>query len=445
MQDLVQRARAFAIEAHRQANHRRKYSRQPYEVHLKAVADLVGSVTSHPEMLAAAWLHDTVEDTSITLDRVGEAFGPQVAALVSDLTDISRPSDGNRAVRKAVDREHTARASLQAKTIKLADLIDNLRDIVPGDPGFARIFLAEAKALLMVLGEGDARLYALAEREIEQGAAQLRRRREAALSQPTPFQGEPTLDQARALRVFIEAIRARDLAEPLRWFDGARSAAEVQGLLHAAGVPVAGILTSGLPIGYAVAAELGEDTCGAHVRPFLGPQVVPGDAPLADVIQTLVRHDQCFVAVLGQVGGLITREGMRQPAVRMWLFGVVTLIELGITRRIRNLWPGNAWETRVTPTRLDKARQLEAERVRRNQPCELLECLQFADKARLLFQDTGEQARFGFRTKGEVQRAVEALESLRNNLAHSQDILTHDWAVIAGIAVEIERVLLAFH
>lgn len=169
MTDLVQRARAFAVDAHRQINHRRKYSRQPYEVHLQAVAELVASVTSQPEMLAAAWLHDTVEDTPVTLDAVLQEFGAGVAALVGDLTDVSRPGDGNRTVRKAIDREHTARASPRAKTVKLADLIDNLRDIVPGDPGFARVFLAEAQALLAVLGDGDARLLELAEREVAAG------------------------------------------------------------------------------------------------------------------------------------------------------------------------------------------------------------------------------------------------------------------------------------
>lgn len=443
MTDLVQRARAFAVDAHRQINHRRKYSRQPYEVHLQAVAELVASVTSQPEMLAAAWLHDTVEDTPVTLDAVLQEFGAGVAALVGDLTDVSRPGDGNRTVRKAIDREHTARASPRAKTVKLADLIDNLRDIVPGDPGFARVFLAEAQALLAVLGDGDARLLELAEREVAAGRERLERLR--AQPKPLPFQGTPSLDQARALRTFTEAIRARDLAEPLRWFDQARPASAVRGLLDQARAPVAGILGDGFPLGHILSADLGDGPCGGYLRPFLDSQVLAGDAPLADVIQTLVRHDHCFVAVLGQVGGLISRAGMQQPAVRMWLFGVMTLIELSITGRIRDRWPDAGWQAKVAPGRLDKARQLQEERRRRGQECDLLDCLQFADKARRLFQDPEEQARFGFRTQGAVRRAVQALESLRNNLAHSQDIVAHDWPAIAAIAIDIERVLLAFH
>jgi (p)ppGpp synthase/HD superfamily hydrolase len=58
--DLIAKARRFATEAHARIEQRRKYTQQPYQVHLKSVAELVAGVTSDPEMIAAAWLHDTV-------------------------------------------------------------------------------------------------------------------------------------------------------------------------------------------------------------------------------------------------------------------------------------------------------------------------------------------------------------------------------------------------
>ena len=70
MGNLVERARAYATQAHKRIDHRRKYSKQPYEVHLEAVAKLVAAVTDQPETLAAAWLHDTVEDTPATLEDI---------------------------------------------------------------------------------------------------------------------------------------------------------------------------------------------------------------------------------------------------------------------------------------------------------------------------------------------------------------------------------------
>jgi len=61
MNSLIERARTFATSAHQRIGHQRKYNNQPYDVHLQAVAKLVAGVTDDPEMIAAAWLHDTLE------------------------------------------------------------------------------------------------------------------------------------------------------------------------------------------------------------------------------------------------------------------------------------------------------------------------------------------------------------------------------------------------
>ncbi|MGD8734413.1 MAG: HD domain-containing protein, partial [Gammaproteobacteria bacterium] len=106
MDDLVARAQDFAVNAHRRIDQRRKYSGQPYDAHLKAVAAIVRSVTDDPEIIAAAWLHDTLEDTPATYEQLEAEFGERVAHMVAELTDVSRPTDGNRAVRKAIDRRH---------------------------------------------------------------------------------------------------------------------------------------------------------------------------------------------------------------------------------------------------------------------------------------------------------------------------------------------------
>lgn len=164
--NLVTKAREFAQAAHRKKDHRRKYSGEPYEVHLIAVAALVASVTQDEPTIAAAYLHDVVEDTDVTLDEVEAAFGPDVAELVENLTDISRPTDGNRAQRKALDREHLARARPEAKTVKLADIIHNANDIAQHDAGFGRVYIREAEALLKVLKEGNAVLYQRAEQTL---------------------------------------------------------------------------------------------------------------------------------------------------------------------------------------------------------------------------------------------------------------------------------------
>lgn len=144
--------------------------------HPAAVAKLVCSVSRDECMIMAALLHDTVEDTDVTIDIIELEFGHRVANLVSDLTDVSKPENGNRETRKAIDREHTAKASPDAKTIKLADLIDNTKSIVEHDPDFAVVYLKEKELLLEVLTDGSAILYGIAADGLIQGKLALAER-----------------------------------------------------------------------------------------------------------------------------------------------------------------------------------------------------------------------------------------------------------------------------
>lgn len=158
--DLVPHAQRFATNAH--AGQLRKYAGIPYIEHPIAVAEIVRSVPHSDEMIAAALLHDVVEDTAVTIEHIFENFGPNVARLVEWLTDVSKPEDGNRAARKALDREHIAKAPPEAKTIKLADLIDNTSTIKERDPDFWKVYRLEKLALLKVLKAGDPTLWARA-------------------------------------------------------------------------------------------------------------------------------------------------------------------------------------------------------------------------------------------------------------------------------------------
>jgi len=164
--NIVKRAKIFAKEFHK--GHLRKYTNDPYTVHLEAVAGMVASIIDDQNMVAAAWLHDTVEDTTATIEDIEREFGSDVSGMVADLTDICTLTDGNRKVRKAKERDHTAKASARAKTIKLADIIDNIRSIVPLDMGFARTYVPEKEQLMEVLKEGNSALYALASKLIEE-------------------------------------------------------------------------------------------------------------------------------------------------------------------------------------------------------------------------------------------------------------------------------------
>ena len=157
--DIIEKARVFATAAHGAAAQLRKYTMEPYIVHPREVASIVAQHGGSDTQIAAAWLHDVVEDTGVTIEVIREEFGTEVADLVGWLTDVSRPEQGNRATRKAIDRAHSAMAPAEAQTVKLADLISNCTSIREHDENFAKTYFEEKRLLLEVLTKGNPVLY----------------------------------------------------------------------------------------------------------------------------------------------------------------------------------------------------------------------------------------------------------------------------------------------
>ena len=171
--NIIEKAFIFAVAAHAAVGQKRKYTGEDYISHPVEVSNIVYGRGCSGEMVAAALLHDVVEDTCITISMIIGEFGSSVATLVEGLTDVSKPEDGNRTVRKEIDRQHTAKQSPACKTIKLADLISNSKSILQHDREFAKVYLKEKKLLLEVLKEGDAVLWEEANRIVEDGIKEL--------------------------------------------------------------------------------------------------------------------------------------------------------------------------------------------------------------------------------------------------------------------------------
>jgi hypothetical protein len=434
MDELIRRARRYATEAHSRINHRRKYSLEPYDVHLKDVAGIVATVSDDPEMIAAAWLHDVVEDTPASFLDIEREFGHGLAELVGELTDVSRPSDGNRATRKAIDRTRLAGVSSRAKTIKLADLIDNCRDICGHDPEFAKVYLTEMASLLEVLADGDQFLYRRATAMLEKNAAKLNLSLAIVTAPAEPKALPVGLESlGRVADLFSETFAARDIARSLPSVDAPLTAAAGT-LMDHEGLRVLGVRHGGTVRGYVLREE------PLHERDFRHGQIVSDGAGFSEVIIALSRHSVCFVRAFGTVGGIIMRTDVEHPYMRMWLFGIVTMYEMQLVSIIEQAWPGGSWRELVSPGRLVKAEALMDERQRRGQQCTLLSCLQFSDKTQLMAENKAMRDMLGFASRNAALKVCKEFESLRNNLAHAQDIATHDFAQIARLAGRIESV-----
>ena len=127
---ILDRAIIFAVRAHTGTERRGKGF--PYIVHPMEAVEIVATMTKDQELLAAAALHDTVEDTDTTVDQLGSEFGDRVASLVADESDekyegVSESDSWHARKQAAIDR--LARASHDAKIVALGDKLSNMRAI----------------------------------------------------------------------------------------------------------------------------------------------------------------------------------------------------------------------------------------------------------------------------------------------------------------------------
>ncbi len=171
---MEQKAREFARKSH--GSQTRKYNHEPYIEHPKRVAEMVRSVPHSEAMICAAYLHDVVEDTPVSHQEIEQHFGKEVARLVHELSDEymhEKYPELNRKERKKRETIRQAQMSPEAKTIKLADVIDNTRDIIRDNRDFARRYIPEMEALVEVLLGGNFQLLMRACYEVQKAKFEL--------------------------------------------------------------------------------------------------------------------------------------------------------------------------------------------------------------------------------------------------------------------------------
>ena len=127
---LLDRAIVFAVRAH--AGTERRGKGFPYIVHPMEAMEIVATMTPDQELLAAAALHDTVEDTDVTVEQIREEFGERIASLVASESDtlpegVSEEDSWHARKQAAIDR--LSHASHDAKIVALGDKLSNMRAI----------------------------------------------------------------------------------------------------------------------------------------------------------------------------------------------------------------------------------------------------------------------------------------------------------------------------
>jgi len=161
--EIINKIIEFADKAH--GNQTRKYTADKYIVHPIRVMETCKQYTEELPVLAAAILHDVIEDTATSEDHIlhflkdimNENKRNLTIKLVNELTDVYVKKDFpklNRDTRKKMELERLRKISARAQTIKYADIIDNSKEIPQHDPSFAKRYLKECSDILLALDKG---------------------------------------------------------------------------------------------------------------------------------------------------------------------------------------------------------------------------------------------------------------------------------------------------
>ncbi len=228
--------------------------------------------------------------------------------------------------------------------------------------------------------------------------------------------------------LLLRDITVGAIAESLVSLDAGTPHEEFVRLAQSRGFAVIGARAEGVVMGYVEPAR------SPDVQFIEEGQVLAHDMPLHESIRALDAHPRAFVSTLGGVSGIVTRDDIEKAPGRMWVFGIVTLIETALRGVVARRHPGDAWTVILSPARTARAHELQVERQRRGEDVPLLECLQFHDVSNLAFRHEDVRRSFEHSSRRVAEQRMKEWAKLRNHIAHSQGFVAQNWALLARIA-----------
>lgn len=254
-----------------------------------------------------------------------------------------------------------------------------------------------------------------------------------------PFQSGPQ-DELRAL--LGDLLRTKHLARPLVAVDWVSADPSEASRRHEARLSVLGVMDRGKVVGAIRGDALQEADWRSRVDPISDEQIIDGDASLLDLIKRLQARHWLFVRHGDDVNGFVSRSDLQRPPFRMLLFGLISLFEMGLLHLLEESYTEAQITETLTANRLEKARSLHSERMRRGEELHLADCLQIADKRDLLLADSQCLGRLGFESVNKAYRFFGRVEDLRDRLVHANDLIAgSSWEEVLQVTLELAEFL----
>ncbi len=240
-------------------------------------------------------------------------------------------------------------------------------------------------------------------------------------------------------------ITAHAILEPLQSCPADASAPEMAEVLDQRDFDVAGVqlCQEGRVVGIVTKESLKAGVVKDHVRPITADLLVSDSTSLPAVLSVLKERQHTFVLIGSDVRGIITRADLNKPPVRVYLFGLVSLLEMHLSFWITAEYRQESWQRILKPNRLEAANKLLDDRRARNHEARLLDCVQFCDKRDLVVAVDDLREKLNLGSRKVARRMLTRAENLRNVLSHSQQDLVQgtSWEETIPLVEWVEAVL----
>lgn len=250
-----------------------------------------------------------------------------------------------------------------------------------------------------------------------------------------PLQLRKTLD---------DSLLVCHISTPLETCRLDQEASEVRAQMEIRKFDVMGLTDGERITRYVRREELGDGTCDAHGRQIELTEIVSSTTPLIDLLPLMKTAGHLFVLERAKLNSIVTLADLQKSPVRMLLFGLVSLLDMYLLTLVRRSYPDDSYQDALHPKRLDAARRIYEERVKRNEEIDVADCLQICDKRDLILKKVA-SASLGFKSKAKMEEFLSDAEKLRDRLAHSQGlVLGTSWPAVIDLAIQLDAFLQSF-
>lgn len=242
--------------------------------------------------------------------------------------------------------------------------------------------------------------------------------------------------------LFENEIKIKHIAEDLKCCNYEDSSSIIKNQMTCYDFDVMGIKNNGKIEGFIYRSELKTGEIRNYKKTFVDSDLLDETLPLINVFSALHDSPRKFVTRNKEVIGIVTRGDLQKAPLRMWLFGIISLLEMQLLRIIRHNFEADTWQVHLKEERIKEAKRICCMREERNEELDLADCLQFCDKSDLIFEIPVVREEMEEKFGKSAKQRLKSTEGLRNKLFHSQDIVTGStWSEVIDLIKSIESFL----